>query len=163
MSKPGNIWRKVHGYISGRPTNFSWIVPNRVAGCGLPTTREEFDWLLEQGVQSVVTTTEDALSGSWTGRISYLHIPTVDMTAPSLKNINDAVEFMHQSVSQGKPVVVHCAAGLGRTGTVLACYMIKYHKMDAGDAIHEIRRQRPGSIQSYVQEEAIFMYQKQLS
>jgi atypical dual specificity phosphatase len=54
---------------------------------------------------------------------------------------------------------VHCLAGLGRTGTILACYLINYEKMSAVDAIQHVREKRYGSIQSLVQEEMIFQYE----
>ena len=160
MSRPGNIWRRVHGHITGRPTNFSWIISNTVAGSGLPTTLEEFNWLRDQGIRAIVSTTEVPLPAQWTKKISYLHIPTPDMTAPRSHNIDAAVDFMFRCVQQGQPVMVHCAAGLGRTGTVLACYMVKHQGMNAEQAIKKIRDMRPGSIQSSVQEQAVFTYYK---
>ena len=48
------------------------------------------------------------------------------------------------------------------TGTILACYLIKYEKMSAEDAIQHVREKRHGSIQSFVQEEIIFQYAKTL-
>ncbi|HSB50301.1 MAG TPA: dual specificity protein phosphatase family protein, partial [Nitrosopumilaceae archaeon] len=57
-------------------------------------------------------------------------------------------------------VMVHCAAGMGRAGTVLACYLVKYHKYSAKDAIEKLRKERPGSIQSEIQEFAILLYEK---
>jgi len=56
--------------------------------------------------------------------------------------------------------MVHCAAGIGRTGTILACYLIKYQKYSAIDAIKKVRKERPGSIQSERQEFVIGLYQK---
>lgn len=41
MSKPGNIWRKVHGKITKKPTNFSWLIDNKLAGSGIPTSFDE--------------------------------------------------------------------------------------------------------------------------
>jgi atypical dual specificity phosphatase len=58
--------------------------------------------------------------------------------------------------------MVHCLAGLGRTGTLLACYLVKHQKMLADDAIQKIREERPGSIQSFPQEEMIFQFAKSL-
>jgi len=56
--------------------------------------------------------------------------------------------------------MVHCAAGMGRAGTILACYFVKYESFSATDAINKIRVARPGSIQSEVQELAISFYEK---
>lgn len=43
-------------------------------------------------------------------------------------------------------VIVHCAAGKGRTGTILAAYMIKFKGVDAKNAVEKIRSKRSGSI-----------------
>lgn len=55
-------------------------------------------------------------------------------------------------------VGVHCALGFGRTGTMLACYLVKERRLAAGDAIAEIRRLRPGSIETFEQEKAVFQF-----
>ncbi|KAF1465204.1 Dual specificity protein phosphatase 23, partial [Megadyptes antipodes antipodes] len=48
--------------------------------------------------------------------------------------------------------------GHGRTGTMLACYLAKVQKMSGGDAIREIRRLRPGSIETWEQEQAVIQF-----
>lgn len=163
MSKPGNLWRKVHGKITKRPTNFSWLIESRLAGSGMPTSFDEFDWILKQGINSIVTMTEDSLPDEWTKSIDYLHVPTPDLTAPHIEQIEMAIDFLHQNISENKGTMVHCAAGLGRAGTILACYFVKYHKMAAKDAIHKIRTARPGSIQSEIQEISISLFEKHVS
>jgi len=163
MSKPGNIWRKVHGKITKRPTNFSWLIDEKLAGSGMPTTFDELDWVLEQGIKSIITMTENSLPDSWIKDLNYLHIPTSDLTAPQMDEIDTAVEFIHEKINNKEPVMVHCAAGMGRAGTILACYLIKYQKHSAKDAITKIRKERPGSIQSEIQEIAITLYEKHIS
>ena len=163
MSKPGNIWRKVHGKITKRPTNFSWLIDEKLAGSGMPTSFDELDWVLKQGVKSIVTMTENSLPDSWVKDINYLHVPTPDLTAPDMDRIDSAVEFIHEQITNKEAVMVHCAAGMGRAGTILACYFIKYQKHSAKDAIEKIRKERPGSIQSDVQEMAITFYEKHIS
>lgn len=160
MSKPGNIWRKVHGKITKKPTNFSWLIEEQLAGSGMPTSYDEFDWIINQGVNSIVTMTENALPENWTNKISYLHVPTPDLTAPDMQKIDSAVEFIHEQIQNNQSVMVHCAAGMGRAGTILACYFVKYKKLSALQAIKKIRDERPGSIQSEVQELAIEYYEK---
>ncbi|MDE1863188.1 MAG: dual specificity protein phosphatase family protein [Thaumarchaeota archaeon] len=160
MSKPGNLWRAVHGKITKRPTNFGWLLDSKLAGSGMPTTPAEIDWVRKQGVRSIVTMTEEALPGPWLKDIKYLHVPTEDLSAPEIDDIDRAVEFIHQRLENGEPVMVHCAAGIGRTGTILACYLIKYHKATAREAIEKVRKERPGSIQSESQEVAVGLYYK---
>lgn len=160
MSKPGNLWRRVHGKITKKPTNFSWLIDNKLAGSGMPTTIEEITWVQKQGVKSIVTMTEAALPESWTKDVKYLHVPTEDLSAPDMEQIDQAVEFIHERLQSEEPVMVHCAAGIGRTGTILACYLVKYHKLSAKDAIEKVRKERPGSIQSESQEIAIGLYYK---
>lgn len=163
MSKPGNVWRKIHGKITKKPTNFSWLIEETLAGSGMPTTHDELEWVLKQGVKSIVTMTENALPESWVEDVNYLHVPTTDLSAPDMDKIDTAVDFIHLRINNKEAVMVHCAAGMGRAGTVLACYLVKYQKYSAKDAIEKIRTERPGSIQSEVQELAIRLYEKHTS
>ncbi|HXX06126.1 MAG TPA: dual specificity protein phosphatase 23 [Candidatus Bathyarchaeia archaeon] len=160
MSKPGNIWRKVHGKITRKPTNFGWLINNKLAGSGMPTSSSEVDWVLKQGIKSIITMTEDALPEQWIKEIKYLHVPTEDLSAPDMDKIDQAVDFIDKQIQDNEPVMVHCAAGIGRTGTILACYLVKYRKLSATDAIEKVRKERPGSIQSESQEIAIGLYSK---
>jgi len=160
MSKPGNIWRKVHGKITKKPTNFSWLIDEKLAGCGMPTTFDEVDWVVKQGIKSIITMTENALPESWIQDIKYLHVPTEDLNAPDMDKIDTTVDFIHERINDKEPVMVHCAAGIGRTGTILACYLIKYSKYSAKNAIEQVRKERPGSVQSERQEFVVGLYEK---
>ena len=162
MSKPGNLWRKIHGKIARRPTNFSWLLKDKLAGSGMPTSVEEISWVQKKGVKSIVTMTEQALPASWLEDIAYLHVPTEDLTAPEIQKIDATVDYIHDRIKSNEPVMVHCAAGIGRTGTILASYLIKYQNFTAKKAIEKVRLERPGSIQSDSQETAVVFYEKYL-
>lgn len=58
-----------------------------------------------------------------------------------------------------QPVAVHCLAGLGRTGTMLACYLVATGT-PANNAIMRIREWRPGSIETKEQEAVVYEYER---
>lgn len=59
-------------------------------------------------------------------------------------------------------VGVHCMHGFGRTGTMLACYLVKMKKVSGIDAINEIRRLRKGSIETHEQEKAVVQFYQRI-
>ena len=160
MTIYGDVWRKVHGTVTGKPDNFSWLIENKLAGSAIPTSIDEVQWAIEQGVKSIVTIREDPLDDDWVKDVNYLHVSSNDMGVPEFADLTFAVDFIHRRITNSEPVMVHCLAGMGRTGTLLACYLIKYQKMSANEATEKVRRERPGSIQSYPQEEIIFRFEK---
>jgi len=160
MTKIGDAKRKLHGMITGKPDNFSWIIEEKLAGSAIPTSKEEIDWVKQEGVKSIVTIREEPLEDEWIKDVNYLHVHSNDMGIPEFSDLVNSVDFIHQRITNEEPVLVHCLAGLGRTGTILACYLIKYEDMTANDAIEKVRRERHGSIQSFSQEEIIFRFEK---
>ena len=162
MTIYGDVWRKVHGTVTGRPDKFSWLIENKLAGSAIPTSIDEIKWVIDQGVKSIVTVREEPLDDEWVKDVKYLHIMSNDMGVPEFVDLGSAVDFIHRRITNNEPVMVHCLAGMGRTGTILACYLVKYQNMSADEATQKIREERPGSIQSYPQEELIFRFEKSL-
>ena len=162
MTIYGDVWRKVHGTVTGRPDKFSWLIENKLAGSGIPTSIDEVEWAIKQGVKSIVTIREEPLDESWIKDVNYLHILSNDMGVPEFDDLVYAVDFIHRRITSNEPVMVHCLAGMGRTGVILACYLVNHQKMSASEATEKVREERPGSIQSYPQEEIIFRFEKSL-
>lgn len=150
--------------ISDRPTNYSWVREGKLAGSGLPITEDEFKWVIDKGIRSIVTVREVPLPSKWFdgGDIDYLHLMVEDYGAPTVEVLDETVDYIDEKIRTGKPVLVHCAAGKGRTGAVLAAYLIKKENLTAEQAIEKIRLMRPGSVQSITQEIALSMYEKYL-
>ncbi len=86
-----------------------------------------------------------------------LHVPAEYGRAPSEDGIRDFVAATKAELERGGKVVVHCVGGIGRTGTVIACYLIS-EGMEPEDAIASVRRRRPGSIESVEQENAVYAW-----
>jgi atypical dual specificity phosphatase len=164
MTKIGNTYRWFHGYLANKPTNFSWVIKDVLAGSGMPMTYSQYIWLVRNGIRTIVTIREVPLPSEWLTNISidYFHLKVEDYGAPSLANMDATVNFVKEQIDDGKPVMVHCAAGRGRTGTILAAYFLKNFNLTAERAIKKIRDLRPGSIQSLPQEKAIEMYEEYL-
>ena len=160
MTKIGDAKRKLHGMITGRPDNFSWLIYGKLAGSAIPTSKDEINWVEEQGIKSIVTVREEPLDENWVEDVKYLHVISNDMGVPEFSDLVNSVVYIHKRITEDEPVMVHCLAGLGRTGTILACYLIKYEKISAKKAIQKIREKRHGSIQSFTQEEIIFRFEK---
>ena len=163
MTKLGDTWRRVHGMITSKPTNFSWLIDNKLAGSGMPTSHEEVEWLKKNGIKAILTVREYPLPKEWVDGLEYMHVYSLDLMAPEIEDIDDGVEFIASMMNDDKPVLVHCAAGKGRTGLLLAAYLIKYHGLSVDQAINKVRSLRPGSIQSEYQELALKLYHKHLN
>jgi atypical dual specificity phosphatase len=140
--------------------NFDFIIDGVLAGCSRPFTGgpdDDLKALKERGMAAIVTLTQDPLDAGAVGRagLDYLHLPVRDFGAPDAGQIERLVDFVRRVRAGGKgAVAVHCGSGYGRTGTMLACYLVSEGRT-AEEAMAEVRRRRPGSIESAEQEEAV--------
>ena len=142
--------------------NFSWLVDEQVAGHAAPASDADLDYLRSQGVGALVRMAEAHRTRITSAQVEQhgltdCHVPVTDFTAPTQEQLRHMVDFISESVAQGKPVGVSCGAGLGRTGTVLACYLVSQGST-AEEAIRGVRTKRPHSIETPDQEAAVCEY-----
>ncbi len=132
------------------PIRFSWVIAGKLAASAKPKTAMQLRWLRKHGIGAVLDLTEtpNDLEDTWRAMgANYLKVAMRDHSPPTLAQLRLAVGFISTQLSLGNPVLVHCLGGLGRTGTVLACYLLKSHRISAESAIREIRGTRLGSIE----------------
>ena len=148
---------------SGNPaamSGFSWVIDNQVAGMPRPGAKRPLDqdllFLRDQGVDALVSLTEKPVDPAALSQhgIEALHIPVPDFHAPTQEQLDQYVNAVQGWTGAGRQVGTHCAAGLGRTGTFLATLFVA-RGMEADPAIAEVRRLRPGSIETDAQVQAV--------
>ncbi len=139
---------------------FSWVLQGELAGMAMPDGLPE-DWeeLRRRGVGAIVNLT----NRRWPREelkahgLDYLRLPVGEFRPPGQKQIKVFVSFCEEQIKRGHGVAVHCLAGKGRTGTMIACYLV-HTGVGPDEAIGEVRRLRPGSIETWEQEEAVYAY-----
>ena len=140
--------------------NFSFVIEGRLAGMARPgrsrPLEEDIQSLRARGIGAIVSVIERPLDEGLIRSLGlrYLHLPVQDYDAPTIQQIEEFLAFMEDSDADGA-VVVHCYAGQGRTGCMLACALV-HHGMSPEDAIREVRAKRPPSIDTLVQEQVVY-------
>ena len=139
--------------------NFGFVLGQRLAGSAHPGRgaglREALqEWTAQHGITAVLTLTQEPLAEDLLQEygVRSLHLPVADFTAPSTAQVAQAVRFVHAELARGGRVVVHCGAGFGRTGCVLACCLVSEQGLSAEAAMNAVRQMRPGSIETDEQE-----------
>jgi protein-tyrosine phosphatase len=120
------VWWVIPDVLAGMPMPF--VHPERrMAGGGVLTAfDDELPPLHSVGVRAVVSLLNipsDALVYESAG-FAFLCLPVPDGGSPTMEQAEEFVRFICEQRAAQRPVAVHCEAGLGRTGTLLATYLI---------------------------------------
>ena len=145
------------------PTSRSyWVVEGRFAAGAYPGDRwnpdepaEALVQLLDAGIDTFVNLTED-LAGAESflnrydahvGAAADVHrFPIVDLSIPSRSEMVETLDFLDEALDDGRNPYVHCWGGVGRTGSVVGCWLVRHGHADADTVIDEITRLREGDL-----------------
>ncbi|BAK54337.1 protein-tyrosine phosphatase family protein [Sulfurisphaera tokodaii] len=142
-----------------------WVRKGIIGGSPIPYTEDELDEWKREGVKRILILPEEwEIEEAW-GSMDYyfsllrekgfefLHEPIPDGYAPTF----DQFLRIYEWLKKGYANLVHCVGGIGRTGTIIAGYLMFEEDLDSGEAIEEVRNYRPGAVQTY--EQQLFLLQ----
>jgi atypical dual specificity phosphatase len=141
---------------------FDWLEADRLAACANPAYGEAVVARLREERIRLLVNLHERPDSAQLG-IESVHLPVPDFTAPTQEQLEAGVRVIAEALGRGERVAVHCGGGLGRTGTLLACYLVSAERLAPDEAIARVRAARPGSIETEEQEQAIRRFAQRLS
>jgi atypical dual specificity phosphatase len=138
------------------PYGFSWVDKPHLAALARPSDVEDLVWLRQQGIELLISLSEEPPRRAWVNDagLMMMHVPVEDMAPPTQAQIDRCLSAIERANERGMGVAVHCTAGLGRTGVILACYFVA-RGTSAQAAMAKVRKLRTGSIETDEQADAV--------
>ena len=141
------------------PNGFAWLLDGRLAGTPWPglvyPAEYDLELLRAAGVTRLLSLTGQAFDADVAARhgIAVDSAAITDMHPPTIDQALELCARLERWLAAGENVAVHCRAGLGRTGTVLAAWWIHRHggRLDGPQALEQVRRRHGGWVQSAAQ------------
>jgi protein-tyrosine phosphatase len=149
------------------PEDTYWVVPGKLLAGSYPGShwfedeaRRRLRSLLDAGVTRFIDLTEagelepyegvlDKQSGWFDSPVSYRRYPIADMHTAPTKRIRKILDEIDAALAQDEVVYVHCWGGIGRTGMIVGCYLVR-HGMSGQEALDTIQRLRANMYSSWM-------------
>jgi hypothetical protein len=146
-----------------------WVVPGLFCAGFYPgdrepsRLREKLESLLGSGIRHVISLMEaneedfcrrkfDPYEGTLLTmaqergiEVTMCNYPVSDMGVPDSAVMKAILDDIDGALEHGRPVYLHCWGGLGRTGTVVGCWLARHGIARKKGVIREIARLRKGS------------------
>ncbi len=74
--------------------------------------------------------------------LNHLHISILDQRVPSIPQLELILDWIEDKISRNEKVMIHCVGGLGRSGTIVAAYLMKKESFNKESAIQKVRESR---------------------
>ncbi len=149
------------------PQGFSWVEKPLLAALARPSSPEDLQWLRQQGIEVLLSLPRKTVSivrldqrRRGVARVSSSRSKNMEPPTQETK-LDRCVSAITKAVDKNMPVAVHCGAGLGRTGVVLAAYLVS-RGLSAATAIAKVRMLRPHSIETSEQAESVEQYARRV-
>jgi len=145
------------------PPHFNWIIPGQLAGMGKPGLTGDMDQdltaIATAGITHLVSLTKELFPAEKLRPygISGRHFPITDMSVPAIGTTASLCRDIKRKMESGNGVALHCHAGLGRTGTILASVLVWLGKTP-DEAVQEIRAIGKGYIQNKAQLDFVYRF-----
>jgi atypical dual specificity phosphatase len=142
------------------PEAFDWILPDKLGVCVNPSISASAAAELQArriGLLVNLHERPDPPDLLLQLQAETVHLPVSDMQAPTQELLDRGVAAITDGLRDAKRVVVHCGAGLGRSGTLVAAYLVSQGSAP-DDAIALVRARRPGSVETEEQEAAVHQF-----
>jgi len=140
------------------PNSF-WVVPGQFLAGEHPGDLSDdilmarLSGLLEAGIRTFVDLTEEREMESYYNflrdlaeeravEVTYLRIPIPDRGVPPVGTLRCILDVIDRSVADDNAAFVHCFAGIGRTGTVVGCYLQRHGLATQSDVMKKIAHLR---------------------
>lgn len=120
------LWWVIPNILAGMPMPFVQIERRLNHGGPLGAYNDELSDLHAAGIRAVVSLLNIPSDKSVyeSAGFSFVCLPVSDGAAPTTEQVREFATFVDSQRAMGKAVAVHCEAGLGRTGTIIAAYLI---------------------------------------
>jgi atypical dual specificity phosphatase len=147
------------------PHVFDWILPEQLGACVNPyVSQSAVAELQTKGITMLVNLHERPDPPDILAQLNAetIHLPVPDSNPPTPAQLDEGVATIKTALQDGKRVAVHCGAGLGRSGTLIAAYLVSQGAA-SDDAMAQVRSARPGSIETLEQEAAVHEFARRLN